>query len=160
MALDASTLLGTTQIAGVQVAPLGTFKKQISSMRMAPASGGPVAGGIWRLILRKKIAAEQELATESDAPDIGNRAFLAVTATELALVRVETRTRVKLGELITTLARADVASAEMSKSGTPGGSLPLVITLRDGRRWIFEVARLHRGSGEQIVAALSGVLSA
>lgn len=159
MALDASTLLSEPQLAGVQVAPLGTFKKQITSMKPG-ASGGPVTGGIWKLMLRKKLAAEQELATESDAPDIGNRAFLAVTATELALVTVETRTRVKLGELITTLPRVDIASAEMSKSGTPGGSLPLVITLKDGRRWIFEVARLNRGAGEQVVEALSGVLSA
>jgi hypothetical protein len=35
-----------------------------------------------------------------------------------------------------------------------------VITLDDGRRWIFEVARLNRGSGQAIVEALSGVLSA
>lgn len=152
MALDASSLLGTRQIAGVQVSPLGTYKKQVSSMRKTP--GLALGSVVWRLILRRKLAAEQELAAHSDAPDIGNRAYAAVTGDALVLVGVDTRTRVRLTEVIARVPREDVASLELGKSGAPGASLPLTITLRDGRRWLFEVARLNRGHAQELVGAL------
>lgn len=153
MALDASSLLGTPQIAGVQVSPLGTYKKQLGRMRMTP--GMAVGSAVWRVILRKKLADEQELAAHSDAPDIGNRAYAAVTGDTLALVGVDTRTRVRLTNVISTIPRADVVSVELGKSGAPGASLPLTITLRGGHRWLFEVARLNRGQARDLVGVLS-----
>jgi hypothetical protein len=153
MALDASTLLGAPQIAGVQVSPLGTYKKTVTGIR--GGAPGIMAGSlVWRFLLRKKLAEEKQVAATSDAPDIGNRAYAAVTADEFALVRVDTGTRVRLTEVISTIPRSDVVSAELDKGNAPGASLPLTITLADGRRWIFEVARLNRGGGEKLVGAL------
>jgi hypothetical protein len=153
MALDATSLLGAPQIAGVQIAPRGTYKEILGSTR---GNAQIVAGSaFWRFALRKQVAEEHEEAARSDAPPIGNRAFAALTEREFALVSVDASTRMRLVAVISTTPRSDIASAELGKS-FPGASMPLTITLRDGQRWLFEVPWLVRRRARKLVAQLAG----
>jgi hypothetical protein len=152
MALDASSLLSTPQIAGVQVSPPGTYKRTVSHI-----GGGPdiqIGSRILGLLLRKKVAQEQAQAAESDAPPIGNRALLALTADDLALVTLDTRKRLKPVEVISRVPRTDVASTELRGGGFPGASMPLTITLKSGKHWLFEVPWLVRGRARKLTEAL------
>lgn len=153
MGLDASTLLGTLQVVGMQVCPPGTYKTIVSHMRGSPsiAVGSRVLG----YMLRKKLAAEETAASQADTPEIGPRAFVALTAEELALISVDVRRRVRLVDVISKVARNQVGSAELRSGGFPGASMPLTITLQDGRRWLFEVPWLKRGAARKLVAELA-----
>jgi hypothetical protein len=154
LALDASAVLGKPEIAGAQVSPLGTYKATIAKVR-----GGNVQlveGALfWRRFLRKKLAAEQAEAAAAQTPTYGNRGYLALTADDLVLLGVDASVRVKLTEPLVTISRTQVASAAIGKAGVMLGSLPLRITLTNGDEWVFEVPRVVRRKGKQIVAELA-----
>jgi hypothetical protein len=108
----------------------------------------------WRRYLRKKLAAEQAEAAAAQTPSYGNRGYLALTDDDLILVGVDASVRVKLTEPLLTISRTQVAYAEIGKAGVMLGSLPLRITLANGDEWVFEVPRVVRRKGKQLVAEL------
>jgi hypothetical protein len=154
LAVDASAVLGKPEVAGAQVSPLGTYKATITKVRAGNVQ--LVEGALfWRRFLRKKLAAEQAEAAAARTPSYGTRGYLALTADDLVLVGVDASVRVKLTEPLVTISRTQVASAEIGKAGVMLGSLPLRITLTNGDEWVFEVPRVVRRKGKQLVAELA-----
>jgi hypothetical protein len=136
MAFDASHIIGSPQLAGVTVLPRGM------SMRQSSATGGGLAA---------RIALGPTGETASDAPNFGRMAYLAVTDSELALVKVKTgRVTTKLDEVIVRIPCTDVASAELGS----GVISPLTITFGDGDIWRLEVSRLNKKHAQAVVHAL------
>jgi hypothetical protein len=154
LALDASAVLGKPEVAGAQVSALGTYKASITKVRAGNVQ--LMEGALfWRRFLRKKLAAEQAQAAAAQTPKFGNRGYLALTADDLVLVGVDASVRVKLTEPLVTVSRGQVAAAEIGKAGVMLGSLPLRITLANGDQWVFEVPRVVRRKGKQLVAELA-----
>jgi len=83
MALDASHLPGSPQLAGVKVNPRGRARRVGGGV--AGAVVGPVAGGIGARIA----VGRPDAATASQTPAFGNLAYLAVTDSELALIKLK-----------------------------------------------------------------------
>ena len=136
MAFNASHIIGSPELAGVTVLPSGISKRQAS------ATGGG---------LPARIALGPTGETASDAPDFGRMAYLAVTDSELALVKVKTgRLTTKLDEMIVRIPCSDVASAELGS----GVICPLTITFDNGDVWRLEVSRLNKKHAQAVVHAL------
>src|SRR5471030_1869840 len=97
MANDASAALGAPQIAGTLVNPRGYMKKTV-----ARATGREVAGLVGSVAAG--LATRDGQAGVSELPDFGRVGYVAVSATEVAVVKT------KLGWKMTTtevaLARA------------------------------------------------------
>jgi hypothetical protein len=133
MAFNASHIIGSPELVGVTVLPRGMSKRQGS------ATGGS---------LPARIATGE---TASDAPNFGRMAYLAVTDSELALVKVKTgRWTTKLDEVIVRIRCTDVASAELGS----GVICPLTITFGNGDIWRLEVSRLNKRHAQAVVHAL------
>jgi hypothetical protein len=159
VALDASAVLGKPEIAGAQVSPLGTYKATITKVRAGNVQ--LVEGALfWRRLLRKKLAAERGEAAAAQTPSYGNRGYLALTDDDLVLVGVDASVRVKLTQPLVSIPRTQVASAKIGKAGVMLGSLPLRIALTNGDEWVFEVPRVIRRKGKQLVAELAERLDA
>jgi hypothetical protein len=137
VALDASQLLGSPQLAGVKVNPLG----------MARRVSRGVAGQ-----LPTRIAYGPSTPTTPDTPEFGRLAYIAVTQSELALIKLRSGiVRVFLDEVVERIPRSEVASAELG-----GGVAPsLTITFSNGEGWTLEVPRPSKGSAKAVVDVLS-----
>ena len=136
MAFNASHIIGSPELVGVTVLPRGMSKRQAS------ATGGS---------LPARIALGPTGETASDLPNFGRMAYLAVTDSELALVKVKTgRWTTKLDEVIVRIRRTDVASAELGS----GVICPLTITFGNGDIWRLEVSRLNKRHAQAVVHAL------
>ncbi|HEY1777598.1 MAG TPA: hypothetical protein VGG41_15680 [Solirubrobacteraceae bacterium] len=137
MALDASQLLGSEQLAGVKVNPRGMAR------RVAGPIGGEVAA---RVVLGPR--AER---TASETPKFARLAYLVLTGDELALVELKSGiVKVHLGEVLKRTPRSEVASAELGKGLVP----PLTIGFADGDRWELEVPGPSRKHARTLVDAL------
>src|ERR671933_2402346 len=108
MGLDASQVLGSPQIAGARVNPKGFAKKTIT------ASAAKHAGVVGAAVTaRAGYKAQQEQATAAEASDTPKfkLAYLALTADELALVRLKAGlVSTKFGEVLVRVPRSEVAS--------------------------------------------------
>ena len=89
MALDATQILGSQQIAGVKVNPRG-MGKSVGSFY-----GGMYGGAIGAAVgaARSMKAAEQKAhyAQTSDTPKFGRLAYLMVTPDEVAVVQLKSK---------------------------------------------------------------------
>jgi len=166
--INTSDLLGTPQIAGVAVSPIGLFRKG-ERRQTAFVGGVVVSGAIGRMIGDKlggkRVAQQraQDTAVSNSTPDCGNLGYLAVTDTELALTNTEYSNWAgpRLGQLVTRVPRATIAHVELA-----GGwqhptlymfsSAPLRITFTDGTAWAFEVNRFARRRAKRLVRTLAG----
>ena len=135
MALDASSLLGSRQIAGVRVQHMGQFRRDAASLPASALAGTTLVGGVGEIGAR--IAAGRSQAVPAQTPKFTRKqAFLAVTDKELALVNTKIGGwSVKLTEVLTRIPRGDVVSAVVGKGAAP----PLTITLANGEIWQFEI---------------------
>ena len=153
MAIDAAEVLGSPQLAGVKVNPRGLGKS-----RGASASGAGVGGVVGAAIsaTRQQKAGQQkaEWASTSQTPDFGRLAYLAVSSSELALIKLKSGlVTVKLDEVVVRLSRSDVRSAELGK-GT--STAPLTITFANGDTWQLEVPGPSKKHARAVVDALEG----
>jgi hypothetical protein len=156
MSLDSSAILGVPELAGMQISRLGTYKATLTRTRVYSGAAGTLGGSlVWSRLLRKKLARERELEATSTAPQFGSRAYLALTEEDLALIKADVSTRVKLEEVLIKVPRRDVSSAELGSPGGPLFSIPLTITFTNGERWLFEVPRVVKGRGKKLVAMLA-----
>ena len=144
MAIDASQLLGAAQIAGVKVNPRG-MGQQVSRNQVGPLVSG---------ISSKVVFHGATPATTGQTPDFGRNAFLAVTDSELALIKLKSgAVTLKLDEVLARVPRTQVASAGLLGGGvTPG----LTVAFRDGGGWEVEITRPSKKHAEQVIHALNG----
>jgi hypothetical protein len=140
MAIDASGVLGSPQLAGVKVNPAGY------AWRMARNQGGGVAVGI--------VLGDQPHSGRPETPHFGRLAFLAVTEQELALVKLKARKVVmlKAADVIARIPRSQLRTAELG----PGYVAPLAITFATGGTWRLEVPPPSKRYAREVVHALGG----
>ena len=137
MAIDASGVLGPPQVAGVKVNPRG-YAWDLSATQ---------AGGLSRITLGRRPS-----RGPAQTPKFGRLAWLAVTAEELALVKLRTRNGVtlKASEVIARVPRRDLKTVEWHR----GYVSPLMIIFGNGQQWHLEVPPFNAGSGARVVQAL------
>ena len=137
MALDASQVLGSPQLAGAKVNPRGMARR--------------VAGGVTGT-LPARIAYGPSVRASAETPTFGRLAFVAVTESELALIKLKSGVvRVFLDEVVERVPRSAVASAELGGGVAP----PLTIVFTDGSTWDLEVPRPSKGHAKAVVDELT-----
>lgn len=150
MGLDASQKLESAQLAGVRVNPRGFGKKmfgQMSGMYVGGLVGAAISAGGQQKAGKDKA----RWAATSETPKFGRLAYLAVTADELALVKLKSGlATTKLDDVLVRVPRAEVTSAELGKGFSPA----LTIRFLNGENWQLEVPRLFKKDGEEVVRLL------
>ncbi len=131
MALDASGLLGSSQLAGTKINPRGLSKK--TTIQQATGLIGALP------------------PMQAQTPDIGRLAYLAVTTDEVALITITGFLTAKLGQVISRVPRHNITSATLGH----GYVEALVITLADGGTWQLEVPTVSRKAAQEVVAVLA-----
>jgi hypothetical protein len=153
MALDASEILGSPQLAGVKVNPRGMGKA-------AGAQYGGMYGGVAGAAAgaaRSMKANEQKIAfrENSETPTFGRLAYLVVTADEVALVELKSKiVTVYLNQVIARVPRGEVESVDLSGGGM--NSCPLTVTFTGGDVWELEVPKPSKKYAKQVVEQLGG----
>ena len=162
MALDATATLGMPELAGVKVNPLGMAARTAGAVG-GTAGGGAlvdaVSAGVNAALSMRDQRRAQEVTSQAQAltPKFGRLAYLAASATELALIEVQTynAVRLRLGEIIASIPRDQVASAVLGR-GRRMLSPPLTITFTNGTLWALEVPRPSKRHAKELVRALGG----
>ena len=140
MAIDASGVLGSRQLAGVKVNPPGY------AWRLARNQTGNMAADF--------VLGGQPRSGRAETPRFGRLAYLAVTDQELALVRLRPRRVVMLqaAEVIARTPRSQLQTAEL----LPGYVAPLEIAFAGGGTWRLEVPPPSKRYARAVVHALGG----
>jgi hypothetical protein len=142
MGLDASAVIGEQELAGTTVNPRGFGK------RAGLQQGAGLAGEAAAAVLRGRTAPSAE------TPSFSRIAYLAVTQSEVALLKVESSGMSgRLGEVLARVSRSEVVSAEVSSGAL---NTPVTIAFSDGGSWEFEVSRLIRKRAQRVVDILAG----
>jgi hypothetical protein len=124
-------------------------KATISRVGPGGGLGGVVAG----TVAGKQAKAERAEAATSATPSFGGMiAWLALTASELALVDIEAKGGLRLSSVLARVPRGEVTSVVLGKAA-PLISKPLTVTFANGDQWILEVPALGKGDVKEIVAA-------
>ena len=157
MAIDASEVLGSAQLAGVKVNPVGFGKRTAGRFGGAGAGagvGGAISAGLTTAIGMKAEKQAQQAAAQSRTPDFGRLAWLAVTEHDLALVELKQDGMVglRLESVIERVPRTDLASAELGRAGL--FSPPLTLGFADGNTWRLEVPLPSKKHAKEVVATL------
>jgi hypothetical protein len=150
MANDASAALGAPEIAGTLVNPRGYMKKAVARTAGREVAGlvGSVAAGL---------AARDGRANVSDLPDFGRVGYLAVSATEVAVVK--TKFGWKMTPTDVALARAprsELAAVELEEGRMVSH---LRLHFANGRLWQFDVPKSDKKTARAVVAALQSSVS-
>ncbi|HEX3824933.1 MAG TPA: hypothetical protein VHV79_10760 [Mycobacteriales bacterium] len=150
MALDASEILGSPQLAGCRVNPRGSNKATMRNVGMGEGLGGALAGAI----AGKKVGAEPAQAAASVTPSFTMIAWLVLTASELALVSIDRKRGLSLDQILARVPRTEINSVELGKAA-PMVSKPLTVTFTSGDYWIVEVPALAKGDVKKIADAFA-----
>jgi hypothetical protein len=145
---DASGALRAPQLAGTWVNNKGTAKRLVASV-----AGRELAGAVGS-VAADSIAGHSSGGV-ADTPDFGRDAYLAISETEIALVK----TKQGLMKLkITDDVHARAARIEVTHAELGSGKLacPLTITFADGSRWELDVPRGGKSAAEKLVSLLGG----
>jgi hypothetical protein len=164
MGLNASAMLGAEQVAGVRVNHRG-FGKAIMAGgggKSAGTWGGGAATGLGGAIgssilarwAAKRGKVEGQEAITSTAPDFGRIAFLVLTAGELALIGLDTKTTSKLTAVLARVPRSEVASVDIVKAA-PLMAKPLTVRFTNGEQWLLEVPAPMKRNGKKVVSAFA-----
>ena len=149
MANDASAALGAPQIAGTLVNPRGYMKKTV-----ARAAGREVAGLVGSVAAG--LATRDGGARAPELPDFGRVGYIAVSATEIAMVKTKLGWKMTPTEVALARApRSELASAELEQ-----GRMVSHLRLRfaDGGLWEFDVPKADKKTAREVVAALEGTV--
>ena len=153
MALDASEILGSQQLAGVKVNPRGMGKAV--GARYGGMYGGLAGAAVGAA--RSMKANEEKIAfrEESETPTFGRLAYFVVTPEEVALVELKSKiVTVYLDQVIARVRRGEVASIELDGGGA--GSCPLTVTFTSGDAWELEVPKPSKKYAKRVVEQLGG----
>jgi hypothetical protein len=143
---DASSALGAPQVAGAWVTRRGKAKRTMRTVAAAEIGGG-VGAAVG--------AGKGSPQPTPETPEFGAFGYLAVSATELVLVRAKQGlTGLKMtDDVVGRVPRSDVVSAKLGQ-GTLASAL--MITFGSGDQWELEVARASKGKADQVVSELGG----
>jgi hypothetical protein len=150
MANDASAALGAPEIAGTLVNPAGYMKK-----RVARAAGREVAGFVGSAAAG--LAARDSHKGASGLPDFGRVGYVAVSATEVAVVKTKLGWKMKpTDEALARASRSELASVELEE-----GRMVSHLRLRfaSGQIWEFDVPKSDKKTARAVVAALESSVS-
>jgi len=144
MANDASQALGAPEIAGTLVNPKGLMKKSVARVSGREIAGlvGSVAAGL---------AADRQKGAP-DLPNFGRVGYVAVSATEVALVK--TRTGWKMhptDEVLARASRSELTSAELDEGRMVSH---LRFQFANGQLWEFDIPRADKKTARAVVDAL------
>jgi hypothetical protein len=143
MAADASGALGAPEIAGTLVNPKGYAKKVV-----ARTAGREVAGLVGDLAAGR---AAREKGVP-DPPDFGRVGYLAVSATEVALVKTKYGWKMTpTDEALARAARTELVSVEWDE-GRLISHLRLLFAA--GQSWEFDVPKSDKKTAKAVVATL------
>jgi hypothetical protein len=147
---DASSALGAPQLAGTWVNNKGTAKRLVASV-----AGREIAGAVGSVAAGSVAARSSGDGAATDTPDFGRDAYLAVSDSEVALVKAKQGLmKLKLTDEVHARApRTEVVSAEL---GNGKLACPLTITFGNGSRWEVDVPRGGKSAAEQVVSLLAG----
>ena len=139
MAIDASAVLGSPQLAGVKVNPRGY------AWRTARYQAGVLPAGI--------VLGGQPHPGRAETPKFGRLAYLAVTDQELALVTLRARKVMFLQarEVVERVPRSDLRTVERGR----GYVAPLTISFSGGT-WRMEIPPPSKRYARAVVHALGG----
>lgn len=153
MALDASQIMGSPQLAGVKVNPRGAGKSKGAAF--SGMYGGLIGAGISAAASMRAEQSQARIAAGAETPKFGRIAYLAVTPGELALIDVKSKVvTTYLGEVIARVPRSEVASVELGSGGIY--SPPLIVTFSSGDTWELEVPRPSKKHAQDVMQALGG----
>ena len=148
MAADASRALGAPQLAGTFVNPRGMAKKFV--MRVAASEAAGMVGGV-----AAGVATGGERVGVADSPDFGRDAYLAVSDSDLALVKLKQGV-MKLKMTDEVIARAPRSEVTFAQVGDGKIACPLTISFANGATWEMDVPRAGKKAAKAVVAALGG----
>ncbi|HUA02890.1 MAG TPA: hypothetical protein VMB27_03235 [Solirubrobacteraceae bacterium] len=153
MADDASSALGVPEIAGSLVNPKG-FTKKITAATAGSQLGGAIGGMAAGAIAGRTSGA----STSVEMPNFGRVGYVAVSETEVALVKTKTGAfKMKItDEVLARVPRSEVASVELDQ-GTLLSHLTIEFT--DGLAWRFDVPKAAKKTAQAVTLALGGTLS-
>lgn len=138
-------------LSGAKVNARGFGKSQ--GAKYSGMGGGLVGSAIGAARGMKADQEKVQIAAESETPDFGRLAYLAVTESELALIKLRSAVvTVHLDEVVARIPRSDVTSAELGGGVSPS----LTITFGGGDSWQLEVPRPSKKHAQEVVHALGG----
>lgn len=150
MASDASAALGASEIAGTFVNPKGFAKKMAASV-----AGGQVGGVVGSVAAN--VLAGRSSGSASELPSFGRVGYVAVSETEIALVKTKTGAfKMKISdEVLARGPRAEVASAELDE-----GKLlsHLTIAFTNGAVWQFDIPTQGKKAAKGVVRVLGSAV--
>lgn len=160
MALDASEILGSRQLAAVKVNPRGMGRRvaaPFTGMYGGVAAGvagslvgGAISAGATMEADREKLAA----ARASETPAFGRLAYLVATPDEVALVHLKSKiVSLVLDEVIARVPRSEVTGIELDKGGLY--SPPLTVSFKSGETWALEVPKPSVKHAKAVIDELS-----
>jgi hypothetical protein len=131
---DASTALGSAEIAGAWVNPSGMGKRTMNAVAYGQFGSGSAQ-------------------STSETPNFGGFGYLAVSATDLVIVKGKKGlVGLKMSDdVVAKVPRGDVVSVNLGEGKI---TAPLTIVFGGGQ-WDLEVARAHRGAAQRVVAELT-----
>jgi hypothetical protein len=145
MADDASAALGAPEIAGTLVNPTGYMKKTV-----AKVAGREVAGLVGSAAAA--LATRDRDKGAAPVPDFGRVGYVAVSATEVAVVKTKTGWKMRpTDQALVRASRSELESAELDE-----GRMVSHLRLRfaNGQLWEFDVPKSDKKTARAVVAAL------
>jgi hypothetical protein len=143
-----SNALGAPEIAGTLVNPKGYAKKTV-----ARAAGREVAGFVGSVAAG--LAAGDPGAT--DLPDFGRVGYVAVSETDVAVLKTKTGWKMTpTEEVVVRASRSELASVELDEGRMVSH---LSLTFANGHVWHFDVPRSDKKTAKAVVAALESSIS-
>jgi hypothetical protein len=150
MALDASEVIGSPQLAGTLVNPRGSFHKNLTQIN--PAAGGVLAGPLAGVFLKNNIDRERVEAAESTAPDFGGHGYIALTADEVVLLSTKKGLMsAKPAAVLARMPRSEIAGVTLGDGMAPG----LTLLFDNGQAWSFDITPATKKGAKALVDVLS-----
>jgi hypothetical protein len=148
MADDASDVLGAQELAGTFVNPKVMTKKMTASVT------GLVTGGMVGTFAAN-MARGGAYSGAPEVPSFGRVGYLAVTDSELALVKTKTGAfKMKIGEeVLARVPRSEIASTDLDEGRLLSH---LKIEFSNGVVWEFDIPKQAKKSTQALVHALDG----
>jgi hypothetical protein len=145
MADKVSNALGAPEIAGTLVNPKGYAKKAVARVAGREVAGlvGSVAAGL---------AAREAAQGAPDLPDFGRVGYVAVSATDVALLKTKYGWKMTpTEEVLARASRSELASVELGEGKMVSH---LRLTFANGQLWEFDVPRSDKKTAKAVVTAL------
>ena len=143
MAADGTAALGAPEIAGTLVNPRGYAKKAV-----ARVAGREIAG----LVGSTAAALAARNREVSDLPDFGRVGYVAVSATEVAVVKTKYGWKMTpTDEALARAPRSALASVEWDEGRLVSH---LTLSFSDGQSWAFDVPKSDKKTARAVVAEL------